>query len=410
MPVYSYKGYDDSGASETGTIDAGNEKLAFDTLRSRGITVCDLTKGIVHAGADVPWFKRDIQIWSSELSFQEQAVVADFLATLFQAGLPASEVVRIAALSVEKTVVKRHFERVEQRVADGASFPDAFEAENTLFSAVFVSFLRVSDTSNTLPSLLKELSKFFQRQSQTKQKITSALIYPSILVCVAILLFLVVVLYLAPNLEPIFSSVDRETPTTLGFLLWVNSVLREFSPFIVPGVILAFLGLLISMQLPAVREVVARLRFKLPILGTLSRLSLLSRLVQSTELLLLSGETLSQALRISGQNMGAGSAFGARFIEAADAVERGFSAADVFDGERFFPPSFQELFRIGEKTNSLPTTLAAMSTFFSEQLDHKSERVLNLVTPVLTLILGLGVGILVYTLMGAILEVNEIVL
>ena len=410
MPVYSYKGYDQSGKSEAGTIDASNENLAFEMLLSQGITVIDLASGNTLPTSDVAWYKRDIQLWGAELPYQEQAIIADLLATLFQAGLSVSEVIRIAILSTEKADVKRHFERVGQRVDDGESFPDAFESENRLFSPIFVSFLRISDTSNALPTLLNELSRFFQNQSTIRQKITSALIYPAILISAAIALFFVIVLYLAPNLEPIFASVGREAHGTLGFLLWVNSVFREYWLAILLGFLASLFCIIALRQITWVKSTAVQLRFSLPIFGDLSYLSTLSRLVQSTQLLLVSGLPLAEALKVSAQNMGQGSTLSARFAEASDALEAGQSAATVFDDDLRIPPVFKELFRIGEHTNTLPSTLEALSDYVSAKLEQKSQKLLSLITPVLTLVLGVGIGILIYSLMGAILEVNEIVL
>jgi len=408
MPVYSYQGYDSTGTRESGTVEASNEKLAFDTLQSRGITVFDISIGTGPAGSELPWYRRDISFRGGELPYDDQAATADLLATLFGAGLSATEVIRIAALSSETPEIKRHFERVEQRVVDGSSFSDAFEAENRLFSPIFVSFLKVSDTANTLPQLLKELGRFFQKQNAVQQKVVSALIYPAILVAAASVLLLVVIFYLAPNLEPIFASVDREPPRTLAFLLSANEGLRSYWVFIAAGFGGLLFAFLAALQIPSVNSALSRARLRLPIVGKLMRLTALSRLAQVTELLLSSGQPLAEALRTGAQVMGGSSGFGARFEEAAKAIEAGLSASTVFDEDSAIPSTFKELFRIGEETNRLPSTLAALSESMANQADRQSQRLLNLLTPALTLILGLGIGFLIYTLMGAILEVNEL--
>ena len=409
MPIYFYQGCDSTGASENGTIEANSEKLAFDTLLSRGIIVFDLSIGSDSTETKLPWYRQDITFWGSELPYEDQAAVADLLATLFGAGLSVTEVIRIAALSSENIEIKRHFERVGQRVADGSSFSKAFEAENRLFSSIFVSFLKVSDTANILPHLLKELGQFFQKQNAIWQKVVSALIYPVILILAAFALLLLVIFYLAPNLAPIFASVDKEPPGTLAFLLFMNEGLRSYWFFFVGGFGGVIFALLAALQVPYVKSVLTRVHFHLPIVGRLMRLSALSRLTQATGLLLSSGQPLAEALRTAAQVMGGSSGFGLRFEEAAIAIESGLSASTVFDQDRAIPPTFKELFRIGEETNRLISTLAALSESMAAQADRQSQRLLNLLTPALTLVLGLGIGFLIYTLMGAILEVNELV-
>ena len=409
MPVFTYQGIDATGTNEYGSIEASSEKLAFDTLQSRGITVFELSQGgEVLPESDLPWYRRDIKFRSGQLAYEDQAITANLLAILFSAGLSATEVIRIAALSSEKPEIRRHFERVGQRVADGTSFADAFEAENRLFSPIFVSFLKVSDTTNTLPRVLKKLGQFFQTQNAVRQKVVSALIYPVILICAAIALLLVVVLYLAPSLSPIFSSVGKELPSTLSLLLSINAGLRSFWPIILGVMAAFFLALIMVLQLSQAKSTLSRLQYRLPIFGRLARLTALSQLSQATELLLSSGQPLAEALRTSAQIVNGSSGFRNLFHEAANSVEAGLTASVIFDADHHIPPTFKELFRIGEETNRLPTTLAALAESMSSLVDRQSERLLNLLTPVLTLVIGLGIGFLIYTLMGAILEVNEL--
>ena len=408
MPGFTYQGVDISGSNEIGSIEAKSEKVAFDILQSRGITVFELSESNIFPGSHLPWYRRDIKFRSRQLAYEDQATTADLLATLFSAGISTAEVIRIAALSSEKTIIKRHFERVGQRVADGTSFADAFKAENQLFSPIFTSFLQVSDTTNTLPRILKSLGLFFQKQSIVSQKIISALIYPAILVCAAIAMLLVVVLYLAPNLGPIFSSVGKEPPGTLSLLLSINATLRDYW-LIILGVVAGFFPITFALlQFQWVKSVFSRLKYQLPIFGNLARVTTLSRLSQATGLLLSSGQPLSEALRTAALVMGGTSSFGKRFYDAANAIDAGLTASAVFDEDPNIPHTFKELFRIGEKTNRLPYTMAALSETMVAQVDKQSQRLLNLLTPTLTLVLGLGIGFLIYTLMEAILEVNEL--
>lgn len=408
MPVFSYQGCDSTGSIETGTIEVNNEKLAFEILQSRGITVFEISLGEKSLIPALPWYKRDIKFRHANLSFQEQATTANLFATLFDAGLSAPEAIRIAALSSEKPEVARFFEKVNQHVADGMTFASAFETENRLFSPIFVSFLKISDAANTLPDLLKDLAKFFEKQSSARNKILSALIYPTVLLVAAVVMFLVVSLYLAPNLEPVFTSADKEVPATLSFLLKVNTALRHHGLIILAGAIISTISLIVLFQTPTISSKLGEIRFKLPIIGKMIKLNTLARLTQATELLISSGQPLASSLRTASQVMGGASEIGNRFREASEAIEAGIPASEVFRNDQNMPPTFKELFRIGEESNRLQSTLAALSETMSSQADRQAQRMLVLLTPILTLILGLGIGTLIYTLMDAILEVNEL--
>ena len=146
----------------------------------------------------------------------------------------------------------------------------------------------------------------------------------------------------------------------------------------------------------------------MPFFGKLSRLSEIARLSHSTELLLSAGVPLAHALRDASEAIGGQSGFKERFGEAADAIEAGKTASEIFAADNLLPTAFKELFRIGEQTNRVPDMLAALSKTLADQVDRETERLLTLLTPIITLVLGMGIGLLIYVLMGAILEVNEL--
>jgi len=409
MPVFAYEGYDGSGAFDVGKIEARTEKLAYQILQSRGITVFSLTSGDVPVAGDLPWYRRDIRLGRRGLPLRDQAIVADLLSALFEAGLSVADVIRIVAQSSERPDVRHHFERVGQHIADGTGLAEAFEAENRTFSPIFVSFLTIGEEANNLSPLLKKLARYFDQQNTIRQKVISALIYPAILLCAALGLLLMAILYLAPGLEPVFSSVGTSPPDSLSVLLALNSGLRMFWPYLLVAGALGLVFILLALQSPALKSMVRGFWYRMPVLRTLLRLSVLARLVQSTEILLASGQTLAEALRTSAQFTDSSSRLALCFEDAADAVEKGLPAASVFDAEPELPATFKALFRVGEETNRLASTLPALANAMSLQLDRYSQRLLSLLTPAITLVVGLGVGFLTYTLMGAILDVNEIV-
>lgn len=408
MPVFSYQGYSNSGLAEEGTIDAANEKIAFETLASRGITVFELQQGSSKIASSIPWYRRDIKLFGDRLELREQANTAQLMATLVSAELTSAEMVRLLAISAESQAIRLQFERIGQRLENGELLADAFSAENRLFSPIFASFLRVSDATNTLPKLLAELSEFLRKQAEIQQKIVSALIYPSILLFAAVSLLFVVVLYLAPNLEPIFVSVGKPPPGILAAMLATETFLRSNWILLSCGLAGVFVGLAYMFQHPSGSDLATRVYFRLPVIGQVAQIAELSRITQATGLLLRSGQPLADAMKNAAQAMATFKHFRILFEEAASEIEAGSTAWSIFAGENLIPPSYTELFRIGEETNRLPSTLSALSDALASQSERTTQRLLSLLTPALTLVLGLGVGLLIYTLMGAILEVNEL--
>ncbi|MDA7425614.1 type II secretion system F family protein [Thalassococcus lentus] len=408
MPEFFYKGIDQAGRNENGSLEASSEKLAFDTLSSRGITVFELSERSLETETKTSWLLRDIQFGSARLPPGEQANVAELLASLFRAKLAATEIIRIVASTTHHAEVRRHFERTGQRVADGVQFSYAFAAENRSFSLLFVSFLKVGDTANTAPLLLDSLAEHLRTQSATDRKITSALVYPMILVLAAIALTMVVVFFLAPSLEPIFLAAGQQTPTILSACLRVGDFLSNYWLHSLLTTIAFVFSVIALVQSPALKTYFRTARFRLPLVGPMARDALIVQLCVATRLLLLSGEPLLAALRGAVAAMGDNDRISEAFSEASEALEQGVSAASAFRAYPELPGVFLELFEVGETTNTLPDALNSIREVLSAQTEVRAQRLLSLITPVLTLVLGLGIGTLIYAIMGAVLEINEI--
>lgn len=409
MSTFSYSGFGADGQSETGELDAASEAMAYELLQAKGITVFNLSASGEAGEVDVlPWYRRDISFGGKTIPLQEQAAIAGLLSTLFSAGLTVPEILRIVGLSSERKLVRRQFEKTGQRVADGNTLAEAFRAENICFSPLFASFLALADTANSTAPMMKSLSSHLAEQDRIRQKVLSALVYPAILVLAALGLLFVVVFYLAPNLEPLFSAMGRAPPPTLSGLLAIGAFLTKYGVLALTIGLLSFGALVAGLQNPAGKAKFIALNARLPLIGPLLRASTLSQLAQSVGLLLQAGLPLSEACRQSVASGDFAKLFHGTFEQAAEAVEQGQQASSVLRHDPMIPMTFSELFFIGEETNSLPASLKAASETLTAEVEHKSQRLLTLLTPSITMVLGLGVGFLIYTLMGAILEVNEI--
>ncbi len=407
MPKYFFEGIDIAGASETGSIEAADQQLAYELLQARGIVVFQLTNEEVGTGTK-SWLLRDLNLRPTTLSFENQALVAELLSALFDAKLTTTEIAQVASMSSELSEVRRHFDRMGQRIAEGNGFAEAFRSENRSFSPIFVSFLSACEETGSYSSHLKELAEMLEKLAKTQQRVVSALIYPAVLTMAALVLVLIMALYLAPNLEPMFTSMGKTLPPALSFLLDTGTLIRE------KGALIALVGItLVMLLVPATRHVWAKrlingLAARLPLIGKVIQFRALSRLAQVCSLFLRAGQPLPKALRASAEIVGAENSFSGHFLEASRKIEEGVDASSVFDQAQNLPPAFRELFRIGETTNKLPVTLTAIAKSMSTKADRLTERALGLLTPALTLFLGLGVGFLIYAIMSAIMEVNEL--
>ena len=193
-------------------------------------------------------------------------------------------------------------------------------------------------------------------------------------------------------------------PLSLTVFLWLGSVITAWWPLL-----LALLGASIAAAVLGVRTGLDRLLFRLPLFGPLVRDAALLALVRSLSLMLKAGRPLAEALRGVAEADRTGP-FASDMTAAVAALERGERAHVALDESGRFPMIVRELFRVGEEANALVSVLDALSQTLASQLEQSTQRVLRLLTPILTLVIGGAVGLLVYSIMGAVLSINDLAL
>lgn len=399
MPTFSYRAYGARGTVETGSLDSPSEAAAYQTLKALGLTVVELREGA--AVAALPWWKRDIPLGDGRLPLADQAALAEQMATMLRVRLPALEMLRILAQGAARAETRERLERTARLVAEGMPLAQAFAQAGPKVAPVFLSLLRAGALSDALPEQLTDLARLLRLQEQLRGQVATALLYPAILVVAAVAVMLIVALTLAPALAPLFQGEGREMPGSLAFFMGLGAVIRGWWWLILAG--LAALVVAVMAQ----RARWARVALRLPLFGPLMRDAALLALVRSLALMLKAGRPLAEALRGMEEADPAGP-FAPDLRAAVAALEGGGRAhLALAEGGRL-PPLVRELFRVGEEANALVPVLEAVAQSVQGQMDQSAQRLLRLLTPILTLVIGGAVGALVYSIMGAVLSINDL--
>jgi general secretion pathway protein F len=399
MPRYRYVAYNAGGQREEGTVEFSTETQAWNSLIGLGLTVVDLQSDERRKRAST------LDLFARALPMDVQADLAEQLAVLFAARLPVTEIVSVIQQGAERPALKRHFARMAGLMADGMDFPNALEQAGPTLSPLFLSLARVGQAAADPAPLMRTLAGFLRRQEKLQAQVSGALIYPLILLIGGIAVFLMMALYLAPALEPMFISVNRDVPSGLAAFLWIGNVVRTQGYWLALGLLALVPGGMVLARRHSFA--LKRVSLRLPIWGEIARSGSLSRLSRSLQLMLAAGMPLTSALRDTATYL-SNEPFAPNFAEAAVAIEAGASASSVFATDSTLPSVFRELFALGERTNTLPGITDALATALEDRAERQTGKATQLLTPILTLIVGGGIGILVYAVMGAILSVNDL--
>ena len=409
MIRYGYKAYDASGGLVEGEIVSENREKALEALHRRGEFPIEVFAGTV--GQRQPWWNRDIVLLRRRtLSPASLALFTRELATLAKADLPLDEALRIVALQpMIPSAVRRMTQAVLARVLEGQSLSQAMAAENGAFPEFVWRLVRGGEASGALGEVLDDLAGFLERSAEVRAKIFSALLYPMILMGVAPVTLAVIMGLLLPMVVPLLKDAGAPLPLIIRVLDGIREAVTGnwAAAAAVTGAVIA-----LAIGLPragVVRAAVSRLVLRIPLLNRLAGGREVARFTRTLGTLLKNGVPLLDATRIAGGVLGNGT-YRAAIETVTTELKEGAPLSRTLGASGLFPELALRLVAVGEQTGQLDTMLLRVAAIFEVTLQRQLDRLTTLLTPVLTLGIGLLVGGLMVSVMGALLSINELAL
>jgi general secretion pathway protein F len=397
MAIYSYVALDDFGRREEGRANFPTESAALDDLSQKGLTVIQIERVIENEQATKRYS-------NSRLSLFEEAVLAEQLATLFEAAISPSQIAHLLGKTSNSKQTSLFFARVEDFLNEGVSFPDALERIPGVLSRRFVALSKLSHISNNQAVIFRILAADLRRKSRLIREVRSAAVYPTLLVSMAFAIIVLMSYVLGPELEVIFASNQTELPFALSIFVWIRAILGSYFFWSAFG--LAILIANFRLRSGAGINLSAFFR-RTPLIGPILIDLDAAEIARGTALIMQTGSGLADALRevatVFPENH-----FSEVTEKAAASVFAGGTAWEVFDIEPKLSGTYQQLFTLAETTNRFLDILPALSGSLEEAAEARLKRLMQLISPSLTLALGLGIGLLVYSIMSAIMAVNDV--
>jgi general secretion pathway protein F len=271
----------------------------------------------------------------------------------------------------------------------------------------YCSMVRAGEAGGNLAEVLRQLAAFLERSVETRARIRSALVYPCVLVLMALGALVLIATVLLPTLVPIFRDAGAEPPYLIQRMLEAQAMVAEHWIVLCVIAAAAVVGLVALWQYPQARIAGHRLVLRLPVLGDLVTLGETAKLARTLASLLGSGVPMLTALRIVG-NVAGNAVFTAALAEASEEVKEGRMLSQALHESGVFPGLMLRLIAVGEETGRLEPMLRHVEKIFETQVHRRLEQLLTLLTPALTIVMGLIVGGLIMSVMSAILSINEL--
>jgi general secretion pathway protein F len=402
---FSYRAFTPLGELKEGVVEAQSQEQATDLVWGRGLTPLSVARST--ADDRTPWWKRDVAFAAKRPSAR---AVCDFTrkcATLNQAGIPLDDTLRLVADQTAAAPMRRVCHSILAAVLDGAPLADALARHRDVFPPDYINIVRAGETGGYLGQVLGELASLLEQRVELQGRVRSALIYPAVLVVFALASIGIIMNVLIPNVAPIFAQNRKPIPALIGGVVALQSHWRLVGFVMFLAAIAASVGCLILVRSPTTRRVVDRFIIRTPYLGGILLERETARFARTLGTLLRSGVPMIAAFGSARDVVANRFLVGGLDASLAD-LQDGHSLASALTKHSGLPKPSLQMIAIGEESGRLGSMLIRLADNAEQQTQRQVNDAMSLLSPGLTMLIAGIIGTLIFTIMNAILSINEL--
>lgn len=387
MPGFNYTAINRNGKRVRSSLDASSIETAKSSLRGAGYTILDIKEQTT--------LNRDIEIpFLGNPKAKDMAVFCRQFVSILRAGVSVASVLAMLGQQTSNKKLRAAIREMQADVEKGESLATSMRRHPKIFPAILVNMVSAGEASGNLEESFRQMELYFERSKRTKSKVTSAMIYPCVLIVVMIIVLIVMMTKIIPNFLKAFEDMDAELPKlTLG----VMAVCEWFkSWWWVPLLVLVALivGGVLFHRTDKGKHFFGWLARKTPVVGNLTVKTACATFCRTMEVLIGSGLTLTDSMDLAASNMG--NIYYLEAIRDARAlVAEGTPLRESLVRTGIFPPMVSNLVGVGEETGDLQSMMGKVADYYDEEVDEATKKLLNLMEPAIIIFMAVFVVIIV---------------
>lgn len=387
MPGFNYTAINRNGKRVRSSLDASSIETAKSSLRGAGYTILDIKEQTT--------LNRDIEIpFLGNPKAKDMAVFCRQFVSILRAGVSVASVLAMLGQQTGNKKLRAAIREMQADVEKGEALASSMRRHPKIFPAILVNMVSAGEASGNLEESFRQMELYFERSKRTKSKVTSAMIYPCVLIVVMIIVLIVMMTKIIPNFLKAFEDMDAELPKiTLG----VMAVCEWFkSWWWVPLLVLAVLivGGVLFHRTNKGKHFFGWLARKTPVVGNLTVKTACATFCRTMEVLIGSGLTLTDSMDLAASNMD--NIYYLEAIRDARAlVAEGTPLRESLVRTGIFPPMVSNLVGVGEETGDLQSMMGKVADYYDEEVDEATKKLLNLMEPAIIIFMAVFVVIIV---------------
>lgn len=411
MPIYEYKGINARGKAQNGVLDADSPRSLKERLLKDGVFLSEYieTRGGAEtrrAGQQQAGSREVKLTFLQSVKILEVAEVTRQLATLVRSGIQVVDAISAISEQLENPLFKKILAEVKRNVSEGSTLANALKKHPKVFSDLYVNMVASGESSGTLDVVFERLAEVTESQVRLRSKLTSALVYPVIMLGLSFIIVLGMMIFVIPKMTELLEQMGKDLPGVTKFLIAMSDLVRNWWPVLLILAAGAFLLFNRWRRSEKGRPKWDRWTLGFPIFGKLFREMGVARFSRTLSTLLAAGVPILNALTIV-QNV-IGNLVLAKVVEQArEAVKEGQPIAEALKRSKEFPPMVVHMISVGERSGQLEQMLTNVANSYELQAEQKVSRLTAVLEPLMIVMMGLVVGFMVISIILPMMDMSQ---
>src|SRR5213593_998879 len=422
MPRFTYVALDSRGQESTGLVEAASTNEAIGQLRQAGHFPTNVYEEGKGGGRDGKVAKRAAKaarvVQPREkrkgiVLFQRRKVKPKILmiftrqlATLIDSGLPLLRGLNVLAKQERDAVLKNTINKLAESVQGGSTFSESLAQYPLIFNDLYVNMVKAGEVGGVLELVLTRLAEFQEKAAKIKNKVAAAMVYPLIVMTMAVTIMGFLLVFIVPKFEAIFHDMlgNKPLPVITQFVIGASNFVKNHGLLILGAVVATVAAYRFIGRTRGGRYVIDRFKLSMPLFGDLNRKTAISRFSRTLGTLVTSGVPILQALNITRETAG-NAAIALAIARVHDSVKEGESIVQPLEASKQFPPMVVSMVDVGEETGKLPEMLLKIAEVYDDEVDNAVAALTSMLEPIMIVFLAVIVGTIVLALFTPLISI-----
>jgi type IV pilus assembly protein PilC len=406
MTTFTYKGEDSEGNKVENTVLADDRFGVYAIARNQGHTVSSIDETSKFDFKKLLNVEK-INYFLSRVKTDELVMVTRNLGSMLKAGLTITRALSVIERQSTNPRLKGVMKRMVERINQGDSFNESLKEFPEVFSDLYVAMMKAGEESGNLAESLQTLAIQMERSNNLAKKVKGAMIYPSIVITIMVIIAVLMMIYVMPQITSTFKGMDKELPAPTTFLIVTSDFMVAHTLLVIGSMIGVISGVIYFLKTKWGKIASSWVIVRLPVVGTLAKETNSARTARTLSSLLNSGVDVIQSINITEEVLQ--NVFYKEILrEAALRVEKGTALSETFiERKDLYPILVGEMILVGEETGQIAGMLGELAIFYETEVERKTKDLSTIIEPLLMVVIGGAVGFFALALISPIYSISD---